>query len=173
MSAGDEARATVSVALPPDEAFRVFTQEVNLWWRRGRRFRNAPGDAGIVCIEPGPGGRLFESFDTEAGEQVVQMGRTLVWDPPHRLLLQWRAANFAPHEHTEVEVLFKPVGASTHVTVVHRGWAAIRPDHPVRHGQPVPAFIRMMAMWWGDQLGTLRLVAAGVPMAGPKDTKAP
>ena len=155
--AGDQARITVSVAVPPEEAFRVFTQEVNLWWRRGRRFRSAPGNAGIVRIEAGPGGRLFESFDTPAGEQVVEMGRTLVWQPPERLLLQWRAVNFAPHEHTEVEVLFKAVGAGTLVTVVHRGWAALRADHPVRHGLPAPAFIRMMGLWWGDLLGNLRL----------------
>jgi uncharacterized protein YndB with AHSA1/START domain len=174
MSAGDEARATVSVAVAPEEAFRLFTQEVNLWWRRGRRFRNAPGasgDAGIVCIEPGVGGRLFESFDTPDGERVVEMGRTLAWEPPHRLLLQWRASNFAPHEHTEVEVLFKPVGRSTHVTVLHRGWAAIRPDHPVRHGQPVPAFLRLMGLWWGDLLTALRQRAAGVPMAAPPEHK--
>ena len=170
---GDEARATVSVALPPDETFRVFTQEVNLWWRRGRRFRNAPGAAGVVCIEPGPGGRLFESFDTEDGERVVEMGRTLVWDPPRRLLMSWRASNFAPGEETQVEVLFKPVGAATHVTVVHRGWAAIRADHPVRHGQPVPAFLRSMGMWWGDQLTMLRLRAAGVPIVDPPANDAP
>lgn len=164
---GDEASATVSVALPPAEAFRVFTEEVNLWWRRGRRFRNAPGDAGIVCIEPGPGGRLFESFTTDEGERVVEMGRTRVWDPPRRLVLGWRAANFAPREETEVEVLFRAVGAATHVTVIHRGWAAIRADHPVRHGQPVRAFLRMMGLWWGEQLTTLRLHAAGVPIADP------
>lgn len=164
-SAGDEARATVSVALAPDETFRLFTEEVNLWWRRGRRFRNAPGRAGVVCIEPGPAGRLFESYDTDAGEQVVEIGRTRVWDPPRRLVMSWRASNFAPGESTEVEVLFKPVGASTHVTVIHRGWAAIRADHPVRHGQPVPAFLRMMGLWWGDLLTTLRLHAAGVPIA--------
>jgi uncharacterized protein YndB with AHSA1/START domain len=163
MIAGDQARATVSVALPPDEAFRVFTEEVDLWWRRGRRFRNAPGDtnagagaAGIVRIEPGPGGRLFESFTVEGTEHVVQMGHTLAWEPPHRLLLQWRAINFAPHEHTEVEVLFKASGSGTMVTVTHRGWAAIRPDHPVRHGQETAAFIRMMGLWWGDLLTTLR-----------------
>jgi uncharacterized protein YndB with AHSA1/START domain len=104
---------------------------------------------------------------------VVEMGRTLAWEPPHRLLLQWRASNFAPYEHTEVEVLFKPVGRGTHVTVVHRGWAAIRPDHPVRHGQPVPAFLRMMALWWGDLLGALRERASGVPMAAPPDPDNP
>ncbi len=165
-TAGDEARATVSVALPPADTFRLFTEEVNLWWRRGRRFRNAPGAAGLIAIEPGEGGRLFESFDTEAGEQVVEIGRIRVWDPPRRLLMNWRASNFAPGETTEVEVLFKPVGQATHVTVIHRGWAALRADHPVRHGQPVPAFLRGMGLWWGDLLGTLRLHAAGVPMPG-------
>lgn len=155
---GDQARVTVGVAVPPAEAFRVFTEEVNLWWRRGRRFRNAPGEAGVVAIEPRLGGRLFESFDTEAGEQVVQMGQVLAWEPPERLLLQWRAANFAPHEHTEVEVLFQPTASGgTRVTLTHRGWAAIRPDHPVRHGLATEAFVRMMGLWWGDLMSTLRL----------------
>ena len=159
---GDEARVTVGLGVAPAEAFRVFTEEIDLWWRRGRRFRNAPGPGrGIVCIEPGAGGRLFESFDTAAGEQVVEIGRTLAWEPPHRLLLQWRAVNFAPHEQTEVEVLFKARGAGTEVTVVHRGWAAIRADHPVRHGQATEAFIRGMGLWWGDQLTLLRQRCAG------------
>lgn len=155
---GDQARVTVGVAVPPTEAFRVFTEEVNLWWRRGRRFRNAPGDAGLIAIEPRLGGRLFESFSTEAGEQVVEMGQVLAWEPPHRLLLQWRAVNFAPHEHTEVEVRFEATASGgTRVTLTHRGWAAIRPDHPVRHGQATEAFIRMMGLWWGDLMSTLRL----------------
>ena len=162
---GDEARATVSVALPPAEAFRVFTQEVDRWWRRGRRFRNAPGERGIVCIEAGVGGRLFESFDTAGGERVVEIGRVLAWQPPQRLLLSWRAVNFADGETTEVEVLFRERrsvdGPSTEVTVIHRGWAAIRADHPVRHGHNVPAFIRTMGLWWGDQLTALRLRSQG------------
>ncbi len=163
--AGDEVRATVSIALPIDATFRVFTEEVDFWWRRGRRFRNAPGERGIVCIEPGVGGRLFESFDTEAGERVVEIGRTLVWEPPHRLVLEWRNVNFAKDERTEVEVLFRAASSGTMVTVVHRGWAAIRADHPARHGQERPAFIRMMGMWWGDQLTALRLRAADRPPA--------
>lgn len=163
---GDLARASVGLAVPPAEAFRVFTEEIDLWWRRGRRFRNGPGDRGIVCIEPGVGGRLFESFDTEAGERVVETGRVLAWEPPERLLLEWRAINFGPHERTEVEVTFAPTArGGTLVTVVHRGWSALRADHPVRHGQDVPAFIRSMGMWWGDLLTTLRLHTRG---AGPR-----
>jgi uncharacterized protein YndB with AHSA1/START domain len=159
------ARVTVSVAVPPSEAFRVFTEEVDLWWRRGVRFRNAPGRSGVIRIEPGAGGRLFESFDTDAGERVVQIGSTLAWEPPRRLLLQWRASNFAPHEHTEVEVLFRAVGSGTQVTVIHRGWAAIRADHPVRHGLDVAAFLRMMGLWWADQLTHLRARCAEDPPA--------
>ncbi|MCA9653315.1 MAG: hypothetical protein H6712_17075 [Myxococcales bacterium] len=46
------------------------------------------------------------------------------------------------------------------MTVVHRGWSRIRPDHPARHGQPVASFLRTMGLWWGDLLSSLRLLAA-------------
>ena len=59
-------------------------------------------------------------------------------------------------ERTEVEVLFEPAPSGTLVTIQHRGWAAVRPDHPARHNLDVPAFIRMMGLWWGDQLTALR-----------------
>lgn len=158
---GDQARVTVSVAVPAAEAWRLFTTEIDLWWRRGRRFRNAPGDRGIVALEPGVGGRVFESFTTDGGEQVVEIGRIHEWQPPERLCFAWRAANFAPHEWTEVEVSFEATPSGTRVTVLHRGWGAIRPDHPVRHGLAPAAFLRMMGLWWGDQLTSLRLRAAG------------
>lgn len=40
--------------------------------------------------------------------------------------------------------------------MTHRGWSAIPPDPPVRHGKETLAFVRMTAMWWGDLLGALR-----------------
>ncbi|MBK7261477.1 MAG: SRPBCC domain-containing protein [Rubrivivax sp.] len=159
---GDQATVSVGLAVPPAEAFRVFTEEIDLWWRRGRRFRNAPGEAGIVCIEPGVGGRMFESFATDIGERCVETGRVLAWEPAQRLVFEWRAINFAPHERTEVEVRFEPTSrGGTRVTVVHRGWSALRADHPVRHGQDVGAFIRTMGLWWGDLMTSLRLRTAG------------
>lgn len=154
--AGDRARATVSVKAPPERAFRLFTEDINIWWRRGPRFRNAPGDLGMVCIEPHVGGRVFESFIIDGRETVVEMGKVTVWTPPQRLVFKWRVVNFAPGEWTEVEVNFQASATGTRVSVEHRGWSAIRPDHPVRHGLAVPAFIRMMGLWWGDQLTSLR-----------------
>jgi len=158
---GDRASASVGLPLPPDEAFRLFTEEIGLWWRRGRRFRNAGGERGLIAIEPGLGGRLFESFGAPGAQTVVEIGRVTAWEPPQRLAFTWRASNFAPHELTQVEVAFDARGDGTLVTVVHSGWSALPPDHPVRHGQDVPAFIRTMGMWWGELLSTLRLHALG------------
>ncbi|MEO8057532.1 MAG: SRPBCC domain-containing protein [Burkholderiales bacterium] len=146
---------TISLAVSPAEAFDAFTQDIDLWWRRGPRFRNARGEQGIVCIEPGVGGRVFESFDSPSGETVIEIGRTQVWEPPHRLLFTWRYSNFAPGESTEVEVLFQPSANGCRVTVVHRGWSQVRPDHPVRHGLASAEFIRMIALWWADLLRSL------------------
>lgn len=157
---GDEAVVSIAVAVEPALAFEIFTEEIDLWWRRGRRYRVGGAHRGIIRIEPHVGGRLFESFDDGERTRVIETGRVLVWEPPARLVLEWRAVNFAPHERTEVEVLFAESGAGTLVTVRHRGWSAIRPDHPARHGMPVPEFIRTIGLWWGDLMTSLREHAA-------------
>ncbi len=156
-SAGDQAKAVVTVAVPVHDAFRIFTHEIDLWWRRGRRFRNTAIASGIICLEPRVDGRVFESFTVNEQETVVEIGRIKAWEPPGRLLFDWRASNFAPSESTEVEVLFETVPTGTRVTVIHRGWLHIRSDHPVRHGLTSPEFVRMMGFWWGDLLTSLRL----------------
>lgn len=158
---GDQARASVLVEVEPEAAFRVFTEQIDAWWLRGLRYRVAGTRRGFLHMEGHVGGRLFESFDSEEGTRVVETGRVLAWEPPRRLLFAWRAVNFAPHESTEVEVSFEPTRRGTLVTVTHRGWAAIGPDHPVRHGLPNGPFLGNMAMWWGALLNGLREYAAG------------
>ncbi|MFN0073569.1 MAG: SRPBCC domain-containing protein [Chloroflexota bacterium] len=153
---GDRVTVSVQVAADPEAAFRVFTDEIDQWWRRGLRFRVAGMRPGIVHIEPTVGGRLYESFETPSGERIVETGRVIAWEPPRRLAFQWRAVNFAPDEFTSVEVTFEPCGAGTLVTVRHSGWSSIRPDHPARHGLDVAPFIRMMGLWWGDLMTSLR-----------------
>jgi len=154
---GDRARASVLVGVAPADAFRVFTEEIDRWWRRGYAYRVAGTRRGIIHLEPKAGGRLFESFDDDSGRPcVVETGRITEWAPPSRLVFEWRAANFAAGEKTEVEVVFQPRPRGTLVTLTHRGWSAIRPDHPARHGKETAAFVRMMGMWWGDLLSALR-----------------
>jgi len=153
---GDQARVSVLVKVPPDVAFRVFTEEIDLWWRRGPRYRVAGKRAGTIHMEPGVGGRLFESFEATSGASLVETGRVLVWEPPSRLTFEWRGSNFAPGERTEVEVVFAPSRSGTQVTVTHRGWAAIRSDHPARHGLDVGPFLRVIGLWWSDLATSLR-----------------
>lgn len=158
---GDRVRAMVAVPLPLEDAFALFTGEIDRWWRRGPRHRNLLGADAVICIEPKPDGRVFESQPGADGrEHVFEVGRVLSWEPPHRVVMCWRASNFAPGERTEVEVRFEASPGGTTVTLEHRGWDAIRADHPVRHGQASAAFLRGLGLWWGDQLSTLRELAA-------------
>jgi uncharacterized protein YndB with AHSA1/START domain len=156
MIPGDQARAQVLVRVAPEVAFRVFHQEIDQWWRRGLAYRVSGRGRGVLHLEPGVGGRLFESIERSGGTRVVESGRVTAWEPPSRLVFEWCAVNFAAGEKTEVEVTFAPSSSGTLVTVTHRGWSRIRPDHPARHGLEVPAFVRMMGMWWGDLVTALR-----------------
>jgi uncharacterized protein YndB with AHSA1/START domain len=153
---GDRARVSVAVGVPPQAAFDIFTREIDRWWRRGPRFRHAGSRRGLVHLEPHVGGRLFESIEGDGAERVFEVGRVREWDPPARLAFSWRNANFAPNESTEVVVEFTPAGDGTLVTVTHTGWAALRADHPARHGLEGAAFSRMMGLWWGEQMTSLR-----------------
>jgi len=164
---GDEARVSVLVAVEPSVAFEVFTEEVDAWWRGGVKYRIGGKRRSVIRIEPGVGGRLFERFETESGPRVFDTGRVKVWDPPRRLVFEWRAVNFAPEEKTEVEVLFESSASGTLVTVVHRGWSTIRGDHPVRHGHDVRAFLRTLGLWWGDLVTSLREHALATRMDHP------
>ena len=155
---GDQAVVSVLVKVPPAEAFRIFTAEIDGWWRGGLKYRIGQRRS-VVHLEAKLGGGLFESFETEAGPKTKQTGRVTCFEPPSRLVLEWRAVNFAPEERTEVEVQFEPSPSGTLVTVRHRGWSRIRADHPVRHGADVPEFIRNMAMWWADLMTSLRIHA--------------
>lgn len=159
---GDQARVSVLVRRTPSDTFRIFTEEIDQWWRRGRRYRLGK-DRTVVHLEPKLGGRLFESFESGGRERVVETGRITEWEPPSRLVIAWRAVDFAPDEVTEVEVLFAGSPTGTMVTVIHRGWSQIRGDHPVRHGQNVSAFLRTMGLFWGDLMSTLRETALKDP----------
>jgi uncharacterized protein YndB with AHSA1/START domain len=154
MIPGDQARASVHVKVAREDAFRIFTEEIDQWWRRGLRYRVMRGNQGILHLEPRVGGRLFEATPGDAA--AVETGRVTAWEPPERFVFEWRAINFAPEEKTEVEVLFEARAEGTLVTVTHRGWAKIRANHPVRHGEDVTPFIRRMGMWWADLLTSLR-----------------
>lgn len=151
-SSGDGARASVFVPIAPAEAFVVFTEETDLWWRTGERFRIAGKRRGRLAFEPGVGGRLFETF----GERTFAVGRITTWAPGATLAFEWRGVNFEPGQVTFVEVEFRAKNGGTMVIVTHRGWKALPADHPARHGLGDAAFDRTIGMWWGELMTGLR-----------------
>lgn len=158
--AGDAATVTVTVAVPPADAFRTFVEDIDLWWGQGPRYRLGDRDSGALRFEPRLGGRLFETFHSGSGAQLVEFGRITAWEPPLRLSFEWRNANFAPTEKTQVDIAFERIDGGTRVTLRHSGWAALRGDHPARHGLQPAAFIRMTGLWWGELLSSYRARAA-------------
>jgi len=153
---GDVARASVFVRVAPEDAFEVFTKEIDAWWRTGPKYRIAGRRRGKLFFEGGVGGRMFETFELSTGSRTIEVGKVLAWSPPTYLAFEWRGVNFKPDESTVVEVRFTPENDGTMVSVVHRGWSKLPSDHPARHGLEVAEFVRMMAMWWGGLLTGLR-----------------
>jgi uncharacterized protein YndB with AHSA1/START domain len=156
---GDQARVSVTVHVAPQAAFDLFTGEIDRWWRRGRKYRHLSVSGGIMHLESGLGGRVFESCDVDGQTRLFEVGRVITWDPPRGVAFTWRNANFNAEQSTEVEVRFEAVSGGTLVTVVHRGWSSLPADHPARHGLPAAQFVRMIGLWWGDQMSSLRRCA--------------
>jgi uncharacterized protein YndB with AHSA1/START domain len=162
VKAGDRVRVSTWVAAPPLQAFELFTGDIGRWWRPGPRFRFSGALDGTLRFEGGPGGRrLVQAFEDGAPPFVV--GEVRAWEPGARLLLSWRLGNFAPGEVTEVEVRFDASGEGTRVSLEHRGFAALPPGHPVRHGEEAAVFVARLGRWWGELLTSLRERAAGPP----------
>ncbi|MFO0554033.1 MAG: SRPBCC domain-containing protein [Polyangiaceae bacterium] len=154
---GDAAQVSVFVAVSPVDAFEVFTEEIDLWWGQGPRFRIGTHRPGRLTIVGGPNGRLFESFETKSGvARTFEVGRVLTWEPPSKLVLEWRNVNFKPHEKTLVEVGFAPMGDGTLVTVRHSGWSSLPDGHPAKHGKSGPELSRMIGLFWGELMSSLR-----------------
>ncbi len=154
MKPSDRAKVTTFVKTDPQVAFEVFTRETDLWWRRGPRYRFGRAKRGVLHFEEGPNGRLFEEYEDST---VFEVGKVKVWEPGARLVFEWRIANFAPGERTEVEVQFEATEGGTRVTLEHRGWSTIPKDHPARHGLDGTAFTSMIGLWWGDLATSFRV----------------
>lgn len=151
--AEESVRVSVLVRAGVTETFRLFTAATDTWWKRGPRYRIAGSNHGALHLEPFLHGRLFESFDAAGVTRVVRMGRVQVWEPPRRIVIEWRAVRCAPSELTEVEVTFEPEGASTRVTLTHRGWNALPVEHAARRE------LDPIATFWGELLQSLAALA--------------
>ena len=109
-------RKSVSVRLPADRAFALFTDRISTWWPYQMKSVGLDRTVGVV-LEGWVGGRLYEQID--GGGQAL-WGHVKVWDPPKRLLMSWEVNPDNPA--TIIEVTFTPTESGTLVQLEHRGW---------------------------------------------------
>jgi uncharacterized protein YndB with AHSA1/START domain len=110
-------RKSITVAVPVETAFRVFTEEVASWWPLATKSVGQEETETLV-IEPRLGGRVYER--TRNGEEH-EWGELFVWEPPRRLAFTWHPGR-APETSQELEVRFTASGQGTEVALEHRGW---------------------------------------------------
>ena len=143
-------RVTTVVAVDPSTAFRVFTEEVDGWWKQGPAYRVDPNRKSAMRFE---GGRFVEAYE---GGEAFEHGPVIAWEPPTRLVFEMRGRDFGPGETTEVEVRFEAVEQGTRVTVEHRGWDELPAGHPARHGFSDEVFRDVIGTWWSDLVVAMR-----------------
>lgn len=159
MTEASRVLVALRVPVPAERAFAAFTGQIAEWWQPNGLFQFTEGRTGTLAFEPGPGGRLVETYPD--GSAFV-VGRIRAWDPPRRLVLSWRHASFAPDQETELHVRFDDVDdaagtvAHTRVTVEHFGWDRIPSEHAARHGLPLATFQLRFAEWWQALLRALQ-----------------
>ena len=110
-------RYSVTVTIPADQAFTLFTEGFNTWWI-GHHIGQA--DMAEAVLEPREGGRWYER-DIDGSES--DWGTVLTFQPPERLVVTWQIDShlqYDPDRASEVEVLFAEKDGHTQVDLEHR-----------------------------------------------------
>jgi uncharacterized protein YndB with AHSA1/START domain len=120
-------RKSIAVSAPVERAFELFTDGIASWWPVGSH--SIHGDeVETVVFERREGGRVYE----RAGDgRVEDWAFVRVYEPPSRIVLDWRVNPNRPT--TEVEVRFVPDGEGTRVELVHSGFEAYGEDGAASH----------------------------------------
>ncbi len=113
-------RKTLTVPLPAEKAFQLFTAGIASWWPLATH-SVGESKAETVIMEGRTGGRFYERA---SDGKTATWGEVRVWDPPRRLVYSWHPGRPADTAQ-EVEIRFSPSGSSTRVELEHRGWEVL------------------------------------------------
>ena len=112
-------RYSVTVPIPADQAFTLFTGGFNTWWI-GHHIGQA--DLAEAVLEPREGGHWYER-DVDGSE--CDWGTVVTFQPPERLVVTWQIDSHLQYDAdraraSEVEVLFAEKDGHTRVDLEHR-----------------------------------------------------
>jgi hypothetical protein len=110
---------SLRLAVPPAEAFAMFTERIGDWWPLATH--SVAGDEALsVRVEPRPGGRIFEV--TSDGREH-EWGRIVTWEEDRRVEFTWRPG-LSEAQETLVEVTFRGTPEGCEMILIHTGWEA-------------------------------------------------
>ena len=113
-------KKSVTVGLPVEEAFRLFTSKIHTWWPLDTH--SIGEEQTETCIlEEKEGGRLYE-VQKDGSEK--EWGTILVWEPPRRFITSWHPGRESSTAQ-EVEVVFTAEGQGTRLDLSHRNWELV------------------------------------------------
>ena len=138
-------KRTMSVNVPIEHAFKVFTEKMGAWWPASHHVGGTPFKD--ILIDPRAGGRWYEI--NVKGEECV-WGSVLAWEPPKKVVLSWHLQpdwSFSPDlaKASEVALEFVAEGPEkTRLEFEHRhlerhgaGWETMREQVGSDGGWPV------------------------------------
>jgi uncharacterized protein YndB with AHSA1/START domain len=134
-------RSSITVAVPRERAFEVFTSQFGAWWPR--EYSIGASELADFIVEPRAGGRWYE-VGVDGTE--CDTGRVIAFDPPDRLVLAWHLDGTwqydpDPAHASEVEVRFiAEEPTRTRVELEHRGFE--------RHGDHAAAVQEGVSRGW-------------------------
>ena len=111
---------TITVARPPEVAFRVFTEGLASWWP-ARTHSVGHERVDTIVLEGHVGGRFYERLDDGTEHE---WGKITTWDPPGRLAMTWHAGR-GPETAQQLEIRFVAEGDGTRVELEQTGWEVL------------------------------------------------
>jgi uncharacterized protein YndB with AHSA1/START domain len=109
-------RKQIAVDCDVETAFRTFTEDIATWWPVETHSITGHPETSVI-FERKAGARVYERAPD--GKEC-DWATILVFEPPNRVVLEWKVNSAAPP--TEVEVRFSQDGDGTLVELEHRGW---------------------------------------------------
>ena len=111
---------SISVARPPDVAFKLFVDQMGEWWPKDTGHSFLGGNTTLV-VEPKAGGHFYEkSLDND---DIYVIGEVLAYEPGTRVTFTWKHREWP--DPTTVDIRFTAEGGGTRIDLKHEGWEKI------------------------------------------------
>jgi Activator of Hsp90 ATPase homolog 1-like protein len=113
----------VEVSCSPEDAFRIFTEQIGSWWPAATHSIGGESVA-AVTMECRAGGRVYETLTDGT---TYSWGTITGWEPPRGFGMNWSPSP-EPRPLTQVEVRFEAIPGGTRVELTHTGWEHLGED---------------------------------------------